>query len=164
VSCFRMKLIVEMCFQSTRSIAIYKQAGALQLSRISMAESTKVISPYLVKIELIIQTYCLYNHLCYGLILCSNTFSKHPKWTLFKKCFHFTFLHTGTMSMYWAHKGYMSNCLHHSGIIMLLLYLPLLRLHLYIDSFHLSYNANKNKWKSTFLKPYKITRHMVIKL
>jgi len=54
-----------------------------------MAESTKVISPYLVKIELIIVTYCLYNHLCYGLILCPKTFSKHTKMNFIQKVLPF---------------------------------------------------------------------------
>jgi len=54
-----------------------------------MDESTKVISPYLIKIELITETYCLYNHLCYGLIFCPNTFSKHTKMNFIQKVFPF---------------------------------------------------------------------------
>jgi len=41
----------------------------MPIINISMADSTKVVCPYLVKIELIIQTYCLYNHLCQDLLL-----------------------------------------------------------------------------------------------
>jgi len=54
-----------------------------------MAENTHVISPYFFKIELIIQKYCLYNHLCYGMILRSNTFCKYTKINFIQKVFPF---------------------------------------------------------------------------
>jgi len=65
---------------------------------ISMAESTKVVSPYLVKTWLIIQTYCLYNHLCYSLILCPNTFSKHTKMNFIQKVWSISYLCTKVTS------------------------------------------------------------------
>jgi len=103
----------------------------------------------------ILSIYCPYNHLCFGLILCHNSFSKHTKRILFNKCLHLM------LCAQWL-------CVHvlnaHS------LYVQLFRAHwdywaktsIYylwcvctsVDSFDSSDNTNKNKWRCTFIESY----------
>jgi len=94
-------------------------------------------------------------------ILSVNT----QKLTLFKKCFHFMFVHNGTMSyVFSAQRVYVQLFTSHSLGLLCYNYYYLCCVCTSVDSFDSSDNTNKNKWKSTFLKSYKFTRPIVIKL